>query len=93
MDGYCPHCGQDLEWMDCDQCEDGMSFHDCGEDCCACLYPENNVVCGQCGGAAGWHWCSNTLCPAKQEVNNRHSTIDRLTFVANGSNITTRRKR
>jgi hypothetical protein len=28
----------------------GYSHHDCGEDCCACLQPEDNVVCDWCEG-------------------------------------------
>lgn len=63
----CEHCECELDWERCDQCEDGMSDHDCGEDCCACLYPEPNVVCDQCGGAGGWYTCFNSRCTAKQE--------------------------
>lgn len=63
----CEHCEQELDWERCDQCEDGMAYHDCGEDCCACLYPEPNVTCDQCGGAAGWYRCFNRQCPAKVE--------------------------
>lgn len=25
-------------------------WHDCQEDCCACLEPELNVTCDECGG-------------------------------------------
>lgn len=28
--------------------------HDCGEDCCACLYPEPNVRCDICDGKGYW---------------------------------------
>lgn len=59
----CEHCGGSLSRERCDQCEDGMSYHDCGEDCCACLYPEPNVKCDQCGGAGGWWQCWNSECP------------------------------
>jgi hypothetical protein len=44
----CPHCGSDLSWVDCENCEDGYSDHDCGEDCCCCLDPQLNVVCDIC---------------------------------------------
>lgn len=54
----CSTCERELEWVECEQCEDGLSYHDCGDDCCACLYPEPNVSCGQCGGAGGWYWCA-----------------------------------
>lgn len=62
----CEHCGQELEYERCDQCEDGYSYHDCGEDCC-CLDPEPNVRCEQCGGKGGWHYCTNRACPGKKE--------------------------
>lgn len=65
---FCPECEGIVDWVDCDWCGgEGMSDHDCGEDCCACLYPEPNVTCDLCGGAGGWHWCPNQRCPAKQE--------------------------
>lgn len=42
-------------WMDCWKCGgEGYSHHDCGEDCCACLYPEDNVRCDICEGKGGW---------------------------------------
>lgn len=40
---------EDLE--DCRNCGGtGFSSHDCGEDCCVCLEPEDNVICDWCGG-------------------------------------------
>ena len=54
----CPTCGNDLEWMDCyGRCVDGYSGHDCGEDACGCLNPEDNVVCDVCDGNGGWKVC------------------------------------
>ncbi len=38
----CPGCGGE-----------GYSSHDCGEDTCCCLDPEDNVLCEQCAGK-GW---------------------------------------
>ncbi len=35
----CPNCGGT-----------GYSHHDCGEDCCCCLDPDDNVVCDWCNG-------------------------------------------
>ena len=35
----------------CPKCDDE---HDCGEDCCACLYPEPNVRCDICDGKGYW---------------------------------------
>lgn len=54
---YCSDCGSSAGWEECTNCEDGMSGHDCGEDCCACLYPENNVPCDICDGKGGWWVC------------------------------------
>jgi hypothetical protein len=42
-------------WVICEQCEDGYSYHDCGEDTCCCLYPEPNIVCDTCDGKHGWY--------------------------------------
>lgn len=43
------------EWVTCWQCAgEGTNGHDCGEDCCACLYPEDNVTCYICRGKGGW---------------------------------------
>jgi hypothetical protein len=45
----------DFDWVDCDLCGgDGVGGHDCGEDTCCCLEPEDNVVCHQCNGKGGW---------------------------------------
>lgn len=54
---YCSDCGSSADWAVCDDCEDGWSYHDCGEDCCACLHPEPNVRCDICGGNGGWWLC------------------------------------
>ena len=51
-------CGFELDWAECYNCdEDGYSYHDCGEDCCCCLNPENNVECDICDGNGGWWAC------------------------------------
>lgn len=37
----CPKCGSSMSWVDCGQCDEfRMDGHDCGEDCCCCLYPK-----------------------------------------------------
>ena len=56
-EGYCKYCGSSVHWEDCDQCEDGYSYHDCGEDTCCCLDPEPNVECDVCYGEGGWYVC------------------------------------
>lgn len=53
----CKTCGNELEWRNCYNCEEGYSYHDCGEDCCCCLNPEPNVRCDICYGKGGWLQC------------------------------------
>ena len=40
-----------VECWDCGG--EGVTHHDCGEDTCCCLSPEDNVACETCGGR-GW---------------------------------------
>ena len=56
-DTLCPKCGANTLSRHCNECEDGFSHHDCGEDCCCCLDPEPNVVCDECGGHGYLEWC------------------------------------
>lgn len=53
----CQVCAWEVERVDCDQCSDGFVGHDCGEDCCACLEPEDNVACDTCDGYGFWVRC------------------------------------
>jgi hypothetical protein len=42
-------------WVDCWNCQGEIYVdHNCGEDCCACAFPEDNVVCDICEGKGGW---------------------------------------
>jgi hypothetical protein len=42
-------------WVECWQCGgEGTTGHDCGEDCCCCLNPYDNVVCDICHGKGAW---------------------------------------
>ena len=60
---YCKACGAELDWELCWQCAGaGVYGHECGEDCCACLDPEENEVCAECGGKGGWWFCGNSKC-------------------------------
>lgn len=44
------------EYVDCWKCGgEGYSHHDCGEDICCCLEPEDNVECDICKGHGGWY--------------------------------------
>lgn len=66
----CRSCGSDVDWEDCERCGgEGVSHHDCGEDTCACLDPEENVTCVPCEGRGGWYRCSHcktTLAPPSE---------------------------
>lgn len=57
---YCGRCGGSTEFVRCPDCDGGWSDHDCGEDCCACVDPEPNVLCLTCGGAGGSRHCTNS---------------------------------
>ena len=75
-DVNCARCGGGVEWLNCANCGgEGVSHHDCGEDCCACLYPEDNVRCDWCRGSGGsWHctntpaWCEANPLPGRESV-------------------------
>jgi hypothetical protein len=55
-DMQCPNCGHEAYRRDC-FCEDGLSYHDCGEDVCCCVAPEPNVRCADCYGHGQHIWC------------------------------------
>jgi hypothetical protein len=58
-----------MVWEECDNCGgEGVSGHDCGEDCCCCLYPEDNVTCDFCDGAGGRYVCFGNC-----DVNGKHA--------------------
>lgn len=74
-DCYCARCGCTMDVIDCPDCEDGFSHHDCGDDCCCCLYPEPNVCCETCNGAGFWRrcdspaeWCNAHPMPGREDV-------------------------
>ena len=74
-DCQCARCGSSCDRQDCYNCEEGFSHHDCGEDCCCCLYPEPNVVCDVCQGYCGWwsclsspEWCEANPLPGREDI-------------------------
>lgn len=80
-DCMCARCGSSMTHVDCDECGgDGDNGHDCGEDSCCCLYPEENIECSNCDGAGGWLLCvsSEEFCEANplngREDVKRHTT-------------------
>ena len=67
----CPRCGCcSTDWQECEWCGGtGYTSHDCGEDCCVCEYPEDNVPCDICKGTGGWLICSGGC-----DENGKHDT-------------------
>lgn len=65
---FCAACGTEVEWMRCTQCDEGYSHHDCGEDTCCCVDPEDNVPCRVCEGEGGWLRCPTCYPPHAHEV-------------------------
>ena len=53
----CRRCGSSMTWEVCVHCVDGFTGHDCGEDCCSCANPEDNVTCDICEGVGGFGIC------------------------------------
>jgi hypothetical protein len=54
----CSECGGDKQWRECYACGgEGVYGHDCGEDTCCCLEPEDNDPCDTCRGRMGWYQC------------------------------------
>jgi hypothetical protein len=55
----CPRCNCcEVDWQECEYCSgEGVSGHDCGEDSCCCLDPEDNIQCDMCYGHGGWYQC------------------------------------
>lgn len=55
----CTRCGCcSLGYVECENCGgEGTDGHDCGEDTCCCLEPEDNVPCQFCEGRGGWEAC------------------------------------
>ena len=74
-DCQCARCGSSVDGERCWNCEDGYSHHDCGEDCCVCLDPEDNVRCDVCNGRGCWErclsspeWCEANPLPGREDV-------------------------
>lgn len=54
----CQRCGCcELVSEECEQCNEGLDGHDCGEDCCCCLDPEDNIPCQFCRGRGYFEVC------------------------------------
>ena len=53
----CKECGNEKTFRDCWNCDEGCSYHDCGEDSCCCLDPIDNMRCDVCYGRGGFLVC------------------------------------
>lgn len=75
-DCQCARCGSSCHFVECTDCGgDGFSGHDCGDDCCCCEYPDDNVPCDACRGYGGWwtclsspEWCKNNPLPGREAI-------------------------
>lgn len=57
-EGCCARCGSSCDWQSCEHCGgEGFDGHDCGDDTCCCLRPDENVLCHICEGYGGWSVC------------------------------------
>jgi hypothetical protein len=57
-EGFCPKCGALLESEHCWKCGgEGVDGHECGDDTCCCLHPEDNITCDICDGTGRIIYC------------------------------------
>lgn len=78
-DVQCGRCGSSMRFEHCDGCVDGFQGHDCGEDSCACAEPADNVTCGICGGAGGFHICLSSEAFCKAHPREGRGLVERST--------------
>lgn len=79
-DFQCKRCGSSMSIETCDSCAgDGLVGHECGEDCCSCADPVDNVACDICGGTGHYAvclsssaWCEANPRPGMEQVE-RHT--------------------
>lgn len=77
----CARCGGSAEFETCENCGGmGLDGHECGEDCCACLNPEDNVACDICDGDGGWLLCVNSAEWCQANPRPGHESTPRGTF-------------
>ena len=65
----CEGCGCcEMTRRACWQCGgDGVYGHDCGEDTCCCLDPEDDDPCEVCDGEGGWDVCIGCCGPDEED--------------------------
>lgn len=66
---FCEHCGDALDWEDCDACggEGEFDWETLQDEDPLWYQPGDTEPCHQCNSAGGWLYCPNPRCPAKQE--------------------------
>ena len=79
----CPRCKCcDTYWQECSSCGgEGVDGHDCGEDTCCCLDPEDNETCDVCEGEGGWNRCLGSCDENgkhKKELSNENRNLSHL---------------
>ena len=75
-DCQCKRCGSSVSFEECWACGgDGVDGHDCGDDTCFCLRPEENVDCTHCHGTGHFAtclsseaWCEANPLPGREDV-------------------------
>lgn len=78
----CGRCGSSILFEDCPNCGgEGVTSHDCGEDCCCCADPEDNVPCDVCKGDGTFgiclsspEWCEAHPMPGRETT--ERSTVE-----------------
>ena len=85
-DCQCARCGSSMEFEECQNCGgEGVDGHECGEDTCCCLHPEDNVTCDICHGEgtfptclSGHVWCQTHPLPGRENAS--RGTVEWFTF-------------
>lgn len=58
QDCQCARCGSSMYDEECDACSGSCVVgHECGEDCCSCADPIDNVLCDECNGHGRHYYC------------------------------------
>lgn len=73
----CARCGSSVTRVACTACVEGYVGHDCGEDTCCCLDPEDNMECDTCNGAGGWFQCLSSPDHCEANPNAGHEQHER----------------
>lgn len=76
IENCCARCGSSIDGGTCEECcGDGFNGHDCGEDCCCCADPEQNIPCDTCRGTGVWRrcmsspeWCESNPLPGRANI-------------------------